>query len=123
MKILLAEKFQRKLISRGDGAPSATASEMLVGVRGLEPPASTSRTWRASQLRYTPKFSLNENPMSFKNLEAPLFLIFNSREAASALELDSNLVIKIHGTPFLVAITLPALWRFNLFSTSSDCPV
>ncbi len=27
----------------------------LVGVRGLEPPASTSRTWRASQLRYTPK--------------------------------------------------------------------
>ena len=26
-----------------------------VGVRGLEPPTSTSRTWHASQLRYTPK--------------------------------------------------------------------
>ena len=27
----------------------------LVGVRGLEPPTSSSRTTRASQLRYTPK--------------------------------------------------------------------
>ena len=27
----------------------------VVGVRRLELPASTSRTWRASQLRYTPK--------------------------------------------------------------------
>ena len=27
----------------------------IVGVRRLELPASTSRTWRASQLRYTPQ--------------------------------------------------------------------
>ena len=27
---------------------------LLVGVRGLEPPASATRTLRASQLRYTP---------------------------------------------------------------------
>ena len=26
----------------------------LVGVRGFEPPTSTSRTWRATKLRYTP---------------------------------------------------------------------
>ena len=29
----------------------------FVGVSGLEPPASTSRTWRASQLRYTPNLA------------------------------------------------------------------
>ena len=29
-----------------------------VGVRRLELPASTSRTWRASQLRYTPRYSV-----------------------------------------------------------------
>ena len=29
-----------------------------VGVRRLELPASTSRTWRASQLRYTPIFGV-----------------------------------------------------------------
>src|SRR6185312_7475379 len=29
---------------------------MLVGVRGLEPPASASQTRRASQLRHTPKY-------------------------------------------------------------------
>ena len=28
---------------------------ILVGVRGLEPPTSASRTLRASRLRYTPK--------------------------------------------------------------------
>lgn len=27
---------------------------LLVGVRGFELPTSTSRTWRANQLRYTP---------------------------------------------------------------------
>ena len=30
----------------------------FVGVRRLELPASTSRTWRASQLRYTPRFGV-----------------------------------------------------------------
>jgi hypothetical protein len=29
---------------------------LMVGVRRLELPASTSRTWRASQLRYTPNY-------------------------------------------------------------------
>ena len=29
---------------------------LAVGVRRLELPASTSRTWRASQLRYTPRY-------------------------------------------------------------------
>jgi hypothetical protein len=33
----------------------AKALAGIVGVRRLELPASTSRTWRASQLRYTPK--------------------------------------------------------------------
>jgi hypothetical protein len=28
--------------------------EILVGVRGFEPPASTSRTWRSTRLSYTP---------------------------------------------------------------------
>ena len=32
-------------------SPSAV---LLVGVRGFELPTSTSRTWRANQLRYTP---------------------------------------------------------------------
>jgi hypothetical protein len=31
---------------------------VLVGVRGLEPPTSASRTLRASHLRYTPKLNL-----------------------------------------------------------------
>ena len=31
---------------------------VLVGVRGLEPPTSASRTLRASHLRYTPKMNL-----------------------------------------------------------------
>src|SRR5215469_3834243 len=35
--------------------PAPTASDGLVGVRGLEPPTSASRTLRASQLRYTPR--------------------------------------------------------------------
>ena len=30
------------------------ASRKLVGMGGLEPPASTSRTWRATKLRYIP---------------------------------------------------------------------
>ncbi len=30
----------------------------MVGVRGLEPPASTSRTWRATKLRYTPNYAI-----------------------------------------------------------------
>ena len=32
----------------------AVCFELLVGVRGFELPTSTSRTWRANQLRYTP---------------------------------------------------------------------
>ena len=35
-------------------APYHYDASSLVGVKGLEPSASTSRTWRASQLRYTP---------------------------------------------------------------------
>src|SRR5258708_27730478 len=39
--------FKGILTSRNSGA-------ILVGVRGLEPPTSASRTLRASRLRYTP---------------------------------------------------------------------
>jgi hypothetical protein len=35
-------------------ASAERGSNELVGVRGLEPPTSASRTLRASQLRYTP---------------------------------------------------------------------
>ena len=31
---------------------------ILVGVRGLEPPTSASRTLRASRLRYTPELTI-----------------------------------------------------------------
>ena len=31
------------------------AAQKMVGVRGFEPPASTSRTWRSTRLSYTPK--------------------------------------------------------------------
>ena len=36
----------------------AHSCDCCVGVRRLELPASTSRTWRASQLRYTPRFGV-----------------------------------------------------------------
>ena len=34
--------------------PSLVEGGGLVGMGGLEPPASTSRTWRATKLRYIP---------------------------------------------------------------------
>jgi len=47
---------QASLIKSKKETPALRARVLVcfVGVRGLEPPASTSRTWRASQLRYTP---------------------------------------------------------------------
>ncbi|MEY2661613.1 MAG: hypothetical protein RLZZ123_2785 [Pseudomonadota bacterium] len=33
----------------------------VVGVRGFEPPASTSRTWRSTRLSYTPSRAVADN--------------------------------------------------------------
>ena len=47
----------------------------FVGVRGLEPPASTSRTWRASQLRYTPNKQVGKDS-AFSSKSATFVLIY-----------------------------------------------
>jgi hypothetical protein len=48
----------------------------MVGVRGLEPPTSASRTLRASRLRYTPK----NDPR--KEVAGPIQYIFCARRFA-----------------------------------------
>ena len=45
----------------------------LVGVRGFEPPASTSRTWRSTRLRSTIAYLINELHNSLSNLTALIF--------------------------------------------------
>lgn len=42
---------------------------VLVGVRGLEPPTSASRTLRASHLRYTPKLNLIVKELASAGIE------------------------------------------------------
>ena len=49
----------------------------LVGVRRLELPTSTSRTWRASQLCYTPIFALQRYNFYCKKTNAILHLARN----------------------------------------------
>jgi hypothetical protein len=46
---------QRPELAEAERTTCSANAANAVGVGGLEPPASTSQTWRASQLRYTPK--------------------------------------------------------------------
>ena len=51
---------------------------LLVGVRGFELPTSTSRTWRANQLRYTPSPKIECKGTHFSeycNVFADIFLL------------------------------------------------
>ena len=43
-----------KINCNGPRPPEAPKEQKVVGVRGLEPPTSSSQTTRASQLRHTP---------------------------------------------------------------------
>ena len=45
-------------------------AEKWVGVRGFELPASTSRTWRANQLRYTPSAVKASAKLAFYSISA-----------------------------------------------------
>ena len=62
-----------------------------VGVRRLELPASTSRTWRANQLCYTPDFLAMQRYTFFlkQNLKSPIFLHYFLQSVAIVLFLHS----------------------------------
>ena len=55
----------------------------MVGVTGLEPATSSSRTTRASQLRYTPwsqEWDLNPRPTRYECVALPTELSWQARD-------------------------------------------
>ena len=69
---------------------SAAAEEVrviLVGVRGLEPPTSASRTLRASRLRYTPVTFMQYTRRTYPIAECVLVRLYAHYEHPLCLQL------------------------------------
>ena len=49
-----ATELEERVMRKTKRPPHLSETAELVGMAGLEPAASTSRTWRATKLRYIP---------------------------------------------------------------------